>query len=390
MINGAIKIRRPIRTGMVGGGGTSQIGYIHRCAATRDRNFEIVAGAFDIDAKRGQDFGVSIGVAADRCYKDYVEMFAKEKDREDAIEAVIIATPNGTHYSISKAALEAGLHVICEKPLCFTTKEAQELVDLSKSKKLVFGVTYGYSGHQVLRQGKKLIEDGVLGEIRIVNIQFAHGFHNVEVEKNTESTKWRVDPKVSGPSYVLGDLTTHTLYLAEMMLPKDMKIKNLLCTRQSFVKSRAPLEDNAYVLMNYNNGAVASCWSSAVNAGAMHQQKIRIVGEKASIEWWDEHPNQLKLEIQGRPAQILDRGMPYIDASINEDDRIGGGHPEGLFESWANLYKRWALAIDAALNNEHDKVKDLWYPSVVDGYEGVKWVEKCVESADKGSIWVDY
>ncbi|MCR2020529.1 Gfo/Idh/MocA family oxidoreductase, partial [Blautia pseudococcoides] len=199
-------------------------------------------------------------------------------------------------------------------------------------------------------------------------------------------TKWRVDPKVAGPSYVLGDVGTHPLYLSEVMLP-EMKIKRLLCSRQSFVGSRAPLEDNAMTIMEYDNGAVGYLWSSCVNCGSMHGQKIRVIGEKASLEWWDERPNQLTFEVQGEPVKVLERGMDYLAPSAMADDRIGGGHPEGLFEAWSNLYSRFARAMEAA---EKGKSVDFWYPNVHAGVEGVRWVENCVRSADSGAVWVDY
>lgn len=386
MYYGEKKIEKPIRWAMVGGGKGSQIGYIHRSAAMRDFNFELVAGAFDINPERGKEFGKMLHVAEDRCYPDYKTMFAKEAERPDGIQTVSVATPNGTHFEITKAALLAGLHVVCEKPLCFTTKEAEELEELAKKQNKIVGVTYGYAGHQMIQEAKKLIEKGALGKIRIVNMQFSHGFHNVAVEKNTASTKWRVDPKVAGPSYVLGDVGTHPLYLSEIMMP-DMKIKRLMCSRQSFVESRAPLEDNAMTIMEYDNGAVGYVWSCCVNCGSMHGQKIRVIGEKASVEWWDERPNQLTFEVQGEPVRILERGMGYLDESSVEEDRIGGGHPEGLFEAWSNLYGRFARAMDAADKGEEAA---FWYPDIHAGVQGVRWVENCVRSADNGAVWVDY
>lgn len=387
MIYGEKKIESPIRWAMVGGGKGGQIGYIHRSAALRDNNFQLVAGAFDIDPARGKDFGVNLHVDPERCYPDYETMFEEEAKREDGIQAVSIATPNATHFEITKAALHAGLHVVCEKPLCFTSKEAEELEILATKKNRVVGVTYGYAGHQMIEQARQMIANGDLGEIRIVKMQFAHGFHSSAVEKGNASTKWRVDPKVAGPSYVLGDVGTHPLYLSEVMLP-NLKIKRLMCSRQSFVESRAPLEDNAFTIMEYDNGAVGTVWSSCVNAGSMHGQTIRVIGSKASIEWWDEHPNQLRYEIQGKPAQVLDRGMDYLYPEALVDDRIGGGHPEGLFEGWSNLYARFALAMDAA--DRGGTLENMWYPDIKAGVEGVRWVENCVRSADNGAVWVEY
>jgi len=390
MLNGEKKIDRPLRWAMVGGGRTGQVGYKHRTGALRDNTaFALVAGAFDIDAARGVDFGVNIGVDASRCYADYKTMFAEEAKREDGIEVVSIATPNGTHYEICKAALNAGLHVICEKPLFFTSDEVREIKALAEAKGKIIGVTYGFSGTQILLQARKMVENGELGDIRLVNLQYTHGFHANAVEQDNSAAKWRVDPKISGPSYVLGDLSTHIYYISELVLP-HMKIEKLMCDRQSFVKSRAPLEDNAHVIMHYDNGAVGTMWVSAVNAGCHKSQGIRIVGTKASLEWWDTCPNQLRFEEQGKPNQILFRGMPYMCEEALADERLGALHEEGLSDAWANIYLKCAIAIDAKNRGDEEFLKTFVYPDIDAGLEGVRWVENCVESANKGSVWVDY
>ena len=188
---------------------------------------------------------------------------------------------------------------------------------------------------------------------------------------------------------MLGDLATHPLYISEVICP-DLKIRRLLCTRQSFVKSRAPLEDNAVTLMEYEGGAFGTLWTSAVNAGAIHSQKVRIVGSKASLEWWDERPNQLSFEVQGEPARVLERGMAYLHPEALADDHISVGHPEGLFEAWANLYGRFAEAMEATDRGDTARLAALRYPDIAAGVEGVRWVENCVRSADAGGIWVDY
>ncbi|WP_152048655.1 Gfo/Idh/MocA family protein [Aureimonas psammosilenae] len=389
MINGELKTAAPIRWAMVGGGRGSQIGYIHRSAALRDRGFELVAGAFDLDPERGRAFGVELGLDPARCYPDYAALFAGEAARPHGIQAVSIATPNNTHFAIAKAALEHGIHVVCEKPLCFTVAEAKELAALSEARAKIVGVTYGYAGHQLIEQARAMVEADELGEIRIVNLQFAHGFHSQAVEETNPATRWRVTPAFAGPSYVLGDVGTHPFHISEVILP-HLKVKRLLCTRQSFVKSRAPLEDNAVTLMEYDNGAIGTVWSSAVNAGSMHGQRVRIVGSKASIEWWDERPNQLSFEVQGEPARIIERGMPYLHAAALADDRIGAGHPEGLFEAWGNLYGRFAIAMEATDQSDGDRLSSLRYPDIRAGVEGVRWVEACVRSADAGGVWIDY
>lgn len=199
MYYGEKRVENPIRWGMVGGGKGAQIGYIHRSSALRDFNFTLVAGAFDIDPARGREFGASLHVDPARCYPDYKTMFAAEAERPDGIQAVSIATPNFTHFEIAKAALEAGLHVYCEKPMCFTTAEADELEALVQKTGRIMFVSYGYAGHQMIDQARKMIADGDLGKIRIINMQFAHGYHNVAVEKSAGSTAWRVDPKRPAP-----------------------------------------------------------------------------------------------------------------------------------------------------------------------------------------------
>lgn len=299
MIFGEKNIDTPIRWGMVGGGRGSQIGYIHRSAALRDFNFELVAGAFDIVPERGIEFGENCHVAADRCYPDYQTMFEAEAKRPDGIQTVSIATPNFTHYEIAKAALEAGLHVYCEKPLCFTSEQAEELEALVKKSGKIMFVSYGYAGHQMIEQARKMVENGDLGKIRIINMQFAHG----------------------------------------------------------------------------------------VNAGEQFGFRIRIVGEKASVAWDAEKPNYLSYEVQGESPRMLSRGNGYLYPEALADDRIGGGHPEGLFEAWSNLYTKFAIAIDRC---EKGETVDFWYPDIHAGVLGVKWVEKCVESADKDSAWITF
>ncbi|MCM3650907.1 Gfo/Idh/MocA family protein [Metabacillus litoralis] len=391
MLNGEKKIARPFRWAMVGGGRTAGVGYKHRTGALRDNTaFQLVAGAFDIDPVRGKDFGVNIGVDESRCYPDYKTMFAEEAKREDGIEAVSIATPNGTHYEITKAALEAGLHVVCEKPLFFTVAEAQEIKELAEEKGKIVGVTYGFSGNQMMLQMRAMVEQGKIGDIRIVELQYTHGFNATDkADAISEAQKWRVDPKIAGPSFVLGDLSTHTYYMSQLIMP-NMKISKLLCDRQSIVGSRAPLEDNAFVLMHYENGAVGRLWTSSVDAGCMDGHRIRIVGSKASLEWWDSKPNELRYEVQGEPAQTLIRAMPYLDESCLADERLGALHQEGLSDAWANIYLKFAVAMDAKNRGDEETLKNLVYPDINAGLEGIRWIENCVRSADAGAAWVEF
>ncbi|WP_411348356.1 Gfo/Idh/MocA family protein [Paenibacillus sp. WLX2291] len=391
MLNGEKQIANPLRWAMVGGGRTGNVGYKHRLGALRDNTaFQLVAGAFDIDAERGRSFGTNLGVEQERCYADYQTMFTEEAKREDGIQVVTIATPNFTHYEITRAALEAGLHVICEKPLFFKVEEGEHIKALAEQHNKIVGVTYGFSGSQLLLQMRQMVQNGDLGDIRMVELRYTHGFGCDEIgDKTNEGQKWRVDPAKSGPSFVLGDISTHTFYMSELICP-HLKLKEVLCDRQSFVGSRAPLEDNAYVLMRYEGGAVGRMWASAVDAGCMDGHRIRIIGSKASVEFSDNQPNELLYQIQGQPIQKLIRAMPYLYDECNADERLGALHAEGLPESWANLYLKFALAIDAKERNDSEALAKLIYPGIDAGIEGIRWVQTCVESADQGGVWVTY
>lgn len=391
MINGEKKIARPFRWGIVGGGRTSQVGYKHRLGALMDNvNFELVAGAFDIDADRCVDFGKGLNLDPSRCYPDYKTMFEEEAKREDGVEAVDVATPNFAHYEVTKAALEAGLHVICEKPLFFEVEQGEEIKKLAEEKNLIVCVTYGFSGFPMLKQMRAMVQNGDLGKINMVELRYTHGFGcDAEADVKAEGQKWRVDPSKVGRAFVLGDLSTHTFYMSQLICP-DLKLKEVLCDRQAFVGSRYPLEDNAYVMMRYEGGAVGRMWCSCVNAGDMSSQHIRIVGSKASLEWNDYECDKLIFEEQGKPAQTLIRGMDYLDDLAKEDERLGALHFEGLPESWANLYTRFAVVMDAKNRGDEETIKNTIYPGIDDGIDGIKWINACAESADNGAVWTKF
>ncbi|MCB9993551.1 MAG: Gfo/Idh/MocA family oxidoreductase [Hyphomicrobiaceae bacterium] len=389
MINGERLIERPLRWGMVGGGRTGQVGYKHRTGALRDGTYSLVAGAFDLDAERGRDFGVRLGVEAGRCYATYQDLIAGETARDDAVEVVSVATPNFTHYEITRACLEAGLHVICEKPLFFTVAESEQIKELAEHKNLIVGVTYGFTGHPLVHQMATMVKKGMLGDIRIVDMAYTHGFNSGDDVGAPEAVKWRTNPKTAGSTFVLGDIGTHLYYLSEIVLA-DLKIEKLLCDRKAFIPSRAPLEDHATVLMHYNNGARGRLWVSSVDAGNMGSQRYRFVGSKASIAWSDSHPDQLVYQVQGEPERIMHHGMPYLEDESLAVDRMGALHTEGLGDSWSNIYLWIAQAIDAKRRGDEAFLKTHHYPDINAGLEGVRFLENCVRSADAGAVWVDF
>ena len=388
MINGERTIQRPLRWGMVGGGRTGQVGYKHRTGALRDGTYQLVAGAFDLDAERGRDFGMNLGVAEDRCYATYQGLIAGESAREDRVDVVSVATPNFTHYEITKALLEAGFHVICEKPLFFTVAECEEVAKLASDKGLIVGVTYGYSGHPMVHQMAAMVAKGMLGDIRIVDMEYTHGF-NAGDDDSADAVKWRTNPATAGSTFVLGDIGTHLYYMSEVILPQ-LKIEKLLCDRKAFIPSRAPLEDHATVLTHYDNGARGRLWVSSVDAGNMGSQRYRFVGTKASVAWTETHPDQIVYQVQGEPERILHHGMPYLEDESLACDRMGALHTEGLGKSWANIYLWIAQAIDAKMRGDEDFLKSHHFPGIEAGTEGVRWLENCVRSADAGAAWIDY
>ncbi len=388
MINGEKTFDRPLRWGMVGGGRTGQVGYKHRTGALRDGTYKLLAGAFDLDPARGRDFGVNLGVATERCYDDHRALIAGEAGREDGVEVVTIATPNFTHYPITKACLEAGLHVICEKPLFFTVRESEEIKALAEARGLIVGVTYGFTGHPLVHQMAAMVKKGMLGDIRIVDLAYTHGF-SAGGDDSADAAKWRTDPKTSGPTFVLGDIGTHLYYLSEIVLP-HLKVSKLLCDRKAFIPSREPLEDHATVLMHYDNGARGRLWVSSVDTGNMGSQCYRFVGSRASLSWSDAHPDQLIYEVQGEPGRVMHHGMPYLEQEGLAMDRMGALHTEGLGDSWSNIYLWIAQAIDARKRGDETFLKFHHYPGIDAGLEGVRWLENCVRSADAGAAWVDF
>jgi len=233
------------------------------------------------------------------------------------------------------------------------------------------------------------VKKGMLGEIRLVDLQYTHGFNAGDDVKAPEALKWRTNPATAGSTFVLGDIGTHLYYLSEIVLP-HLRIEKLLCDRKAFIPSRAPLEDHATVLMHYDNGARGRLWVSSVNAGNMGSQRYRFVGSKASIEWSDSHPDQLIYEVQGEPGRVLHHGMPYLEQESLSVDRMGALHTEGLGDSWANIYLWIAQAIDATRRGDADFLKNHHYPGITAGTEGVRWLENCVRSADAGANWIDF
>jgi predicted dehydrogenase len=271
MLNGERKIARPLRWAMVGGGRLSQVGYKHRLGALRDNTaYQLVAGAFDLDFERGKDFGRNLGVAEDRLYPDYQTLIAEEAKRDDGVEVVTIATPNFTHHEITKACLEAGLHVICEKPLFFTVAECEEIAALATAKGLIVGVTYGFTGHPLVHQMAAMVKKGMLGDIRIVDLQYTHGFSSGDDANASDAQRWRTNPKTSGPTFVLGDIGTHLYYLSEIVLPHMKMSAGSGCPPSTPARWRASATAS-WAPRPRSNGPTRSRTSSSTRFRASHR-----------------------------------------------------------------------------------------------------------------------
>jgi len=378
-------IDKPLRYGMVGGGATSQIGDSHRVALRRDSYYQLVAGAFDIDAERGRRYGKSLGLEPERIYSDYQNMVQSESEREDGIQVAGIMTPNSTHYEIAKYFIKAGIHLILEKPITTKTEEALDLMRMAKEKNVLCASMYGYCGYPMIRQARSMVEAGELGEVRVVQTEFAHGNCATAVEKHSEGAAWRNDPKTSGGTFVLGDVGTHALHLATFIT--GQQVHHVAADFQNFVEGRL-LEDNAHVLLRFEEGASGYLWASGVAVGHRHGLAIRVYGSKAGISWHQERPNQLLYSPLGETPRILELDSPELHKSAKRLLRVMAGHPEGFFEAFSNIYSDFAQVLTARLSGKNQDEVNLVYPTLEDGAHGVKFIEACVESAQNKGCWV--
>lgn len=380
--------RTRLRYGMVGGGLGAFIGGVHRRAIALEETADLVAGCFSSRPEKNQETGGFYGLAEDRIYESYEAMAREEAKREDGIDFVCIVTPNATHYEIAKAFLEAGIHVSCEKPLCFTVEQAEELSTLAKEKGLHFAVTYTYTGYGMVKLAKKLVSEGAIGDIVNVNAEYLQDWLIDEIgggdQTTTKMSIWRTDPEKSGISNCVGDIGTHiedTVGYITGMHPK--KVAAVLD------HYGMDLELNANILVEYENGVhgVYSC--SQVCAGHLNGLVVRIFGSEGAIEWVQEEPDCLKVTKKGQPEQIYHRGTGYVSGRAADLNHIPSGHPEGLTYAFANIYHGFMGAVLKTVNGETVTAEDLDFPSVDDGLTGVRFVHAVVNSSKNGSVWTD-
>jgi predicted dehydrogenase len=374
-----------IRLGMVGGGQGAFIGAVHRLAARMDDHYDFVAGALSAEAKKAKASGEELGLAAERIYTDFKEMAKSEAGRKDGIEAVAIVTPNHMHVPAAMAFIEHGIHVICDKPLALSLREAKALEKLlARKKNVIFALTHNYSGYPMIRQAKAMVAAGELGEIRVVQGEYPQDWLTTAVEKTGQKqAAWRTDPKRSGAGGCIGDIGTHTYQL--MCEVSGLKAEELSADLTSFVKGRV-LDDNANVMLRFKGGAKGMLWASQVAPGNENGLKIRVYGTKGGLEWKQEDPNQLWYTPYGEPKRLITRGGAGSNAAAGRVTRVPPGHPEGYLEGFANVYSEVARAIKARrLGRKPDK--DVAFPGISDGVDGMAFIEACVKSSAKNGKW---
>lgn len=370
---------RPLRLGMVGGGQGAYIGNIHRLAARLDGQWQLVAGAFDVDPERGRAFALSQGLDPARSYGTWQEMIAAEAARPDRVEAVAICTPNFTHYPIAKALIEAGFDVICEKPLTATLADAVALEQLARDSGRFVGVTYTYSGYPMVHEARVRVAAGEIGAVRTVQVEYPLEWMATAIEQQGNAqAAWRTDPVKNGRGGSIGDIGTHAYHLAGFV--SGLTLDSLTADLATFVGGRA-LDDNAHVMLRYQGGARGLLWSSQVAIGNSNGVRLRVFGETGSVQWYQEQPNELILTpLEGR-VQVVKRGAAGLSEDAQARTRTPPGHPEGYLEAFANLYAGFAEAIRARAEGREPDAIGRNLPTAWDGLKGVAFVEAVVDSA---------
>ncbi|WJY20328.1 Gfo/Idh/MocA family oxidoreductase [Fontisubflavum oceani] len=372
--------------GMIGGGEGSQIGPAHRLGAGLDGEFAFTAGALDHRPDAGRAYGQTLGLAADRSYGDWREMLAGEMARPDRVDLVTVATPNATHFEITKAFLEGGFHVLCEKPMTMTVEEGEEIVRLSQSTGKICAVNYGYSGYSLVRHMKAMIARGDLGNIRLVVAEFAHGHHADAADADNPRVRWRYDPAQAGVSAQFADCGIHAMHMASFVTGQE--VDRLSADTVSAIESRV-LEDDAMVNFRMSGGTVGRLWTSSVAIGRQHGLGIQVFGETGGLRWSQEQPNQLYYMPLGERLQIIERGEAGLSPEADRTTRVTIGHAEGMPLAFANIYKDLAEAIRAGKEGRPmDPAADL-YPRAADGLRSMAAVFAVAESGKAEGAWVD-
>lgn len=372
--------------GMIGGGEGSQIGPAHRLGAGLDGLFEFTAGALDHRPAEGRAYGQRLGLAADRAYGDWREMLAGESARDDRVDLVTVATPNATHFEITKAYLEAGFHVLCEKPMTMTVAEGEQIVGLARETGRICAVNYGYSGYSLVRHMRAMVARGDLGAIRLVKAEFAHGHHADAADADNPRVRWRYDPAQAGVSAQFADCGIHALHMASFVIGQE--VDSLSADTVSCIASRE-LEDDAMVNLRFDGGAVGRLWTSSIAIGRQHGLTLQVFGEKGGLRWSQEQPNQLFWMPLGGNLQTIERGQAGLSPEADRTSRVTVGHAEGMPLAFANIYADLAEAIHARKEDRAPDPAATLYPLAEDGLRSMAAVVAVAESGKAQGAWTD-
>ena len=372
-----------IKLGILGGGSDSLIGILHRVAANMFDQFEITGGVFDVEHEKSLEFGDKLQLDKSRVYKNLDELIEKEKSlpKDQQIQAVSVLTPNFLHFPMAKQLLENGFNVICEKPLTTTYEEAKILNEIQQRSNTVFAVTYTYTGYPMIRQMKTMIENGEIGKIQKVDVQYYQGWINPLIhDKEKRSNTWRLDPDKSGISCCIGDIGTHAFNMAEFVT--GMKVENILADL-NYLYEDNPMDIDGTVLLRFQDKVKGVLRASQIATGEENNFTVQIYGDKGGLKWEQENPNYLYLLKEDKPLQVIKPGHGFLSEFSLEGTKLPPGHPEGIFDSMGNIYYGVAMAIK-------DKSKfDGAYPKLNDGLRGMNFIEKTVSSHKQGNVWIE-
>lgn len=383
------QMHQRIRYGMVGGGPGAFIGEVHRKAAALDGELELVAGAFSSDPDKSRQQGEALGLDPTRVYDSWQHMLQAESalSPDQRIDLVSIVTPNHLHFEIAKAFVEAGIHVICDKPLTNTVDEAETLCRLTKDHDVVFAVTYTYAGYPMIKEARQLVARGELGELRKIVVEYPQGWLHERIEGDNKQAAWRLDPEQAGVGGCVGDIGSHAEYLARYIT--GLHIEALCADLTSFVPGRV-LDDDVNMLVHWEKGVKGILYASQISTGEENNLRIRVYGTKASLEWQHAHQDVLIVRHPDGPERMYKRGNDYLSPEARHYSRLPSGHPEAFIEAFANIYRSVARVIAAKKAGTDPHELDLDFPTVDDGAVGVRFIHKAVESGRSGATWVKF
>ena len=379
-----------LKLGMIGGGQGAFIGAVHRIASRIDDEYELVCGAFSSDAEKSKASGLLLGLPANRSYTSYQELIEKEKQlpENERVQVISIVTPNHLHFGPAKLALENGFNVILDKPMTFSLAEAKELKKVVESSGKLFCLTHTYTGYPMVKQAKQMVENGDLGEIRKIYVEYPQGWLSTFLEgSDQKQAAWRTDPSKSGIAGAMGDIGTHAFNLAEYI--SGLQVTQL-CADINVVVEGRKLDDDGAAFLKFDNGASGVLMATQIAAGDENNIKIRVYGEKGGLEWQQDDANTLLVKWADKPAEIYRTGGGYVSSFASHNTRTPAGHPEGYLEAFANLYRNFALCVKAKLDGKQAEPEWLDYPGIEDGVRGMAFVENVIASGKSDKKWIDF